>query len=224
MIVRNSARVGLSSSGGTSPSQAIDEVAQAARIAFPNGVTVKKQSRSVNLSFASLDFGFDLIPGWLRDPDGYWIPDLGAGFWIPTNPQAHAGIMTEANERSAGRLKPVIKMVKYWSRNNYDLFCSFHLELIAEWAFRQSNVDSYQTGVALVLAYLPRFVGVSMMDPAYGLNRVDKPLTSDELQKLRSRVDHDSQSARAAIQLEAGGNHTSALDTWKGIFLHGFPT
>jgi hypothetical protein len=224
LIVRNSVRVGLSSSGGTNPSQALEEVAQAARLAFPKGATVKKQSRSVNLSFVGLDFGFDLIPGWLRDPDGYWIPDFETGVWIPTNPQAHADMMTDANERSAGRLKPVIKMVKHWSRNNHDLFCSFHLELIAEWVFRQSNVDSYQTGVALVLAYLPRFVGVPMTDPAYGLNRVDKALTADELQKLRSRVNHDSQSARAAIQLEAAGNHSSALDAWKGIFSYGFPT
>jgi hypothetical protein len=224
MIVRNQARVGLSSSGGIGPSQALEEVAQAARLAFPNGVTIKKQARSVNLSFASLDFGFDVIPGWLRHPDGYWIPDLATGSWIPTNPQAHEEMMTDANERSADRLKPVIKMVKHWSRNNYDLFCSFHLELISESVFRQSKVDSYQFGVALVLVNLPRFVGVPMKDPAYGLNRVDKPLTADELRKLASRVSNDAQNARAAVQLEASGDHTNALNTWKNIFLHGFPT
>src|SRR6267154_1256600 len=51
ILARNRARVGLASSGGVLPSQALDDVAQAARAAFGNGVVIKRQSRSVNLSF-----------------------------------------------------------------------------------------------------------------------------------------------------------------------------
>jgi Second Messenger Oligonucleotide or Dinucleotide Synthetase domain len=223
MVVRNSARVGLSTSGGVGPSGALDEVAQAARLAFANNVVVKKQSRSVNLSFTGLEFGFDIIPAWLRQPDGYWIPDLESGLWIPTDPQAHERMMTAANERSDGRLKPVIKMVKHWSRYNLDLLCSFHLELISEWVFRQSALDNYAIGVALVLVNLPRFVGAQMMDPVYGLNRVDKPLSAGDLQKLRNRAENDAQNARTAIALEANGRHPEAIEKWKYIFLSGFP-
>ncbi len=85
--MRNACRVGLVSSGGIQTLQALDDVVQAARSAFPTGATISKQSRSVNVSFAGLDFGFDLIPAWLRQPDGYWIPDGDTGSWIATSPQ-----------------------------------------------------------------------------------------------------------------------------------------
>jgi hypothetical protein len=223
ILVRNGARVGLTASGGVLPSQALDEVAGAARSAFGNGVVIKKQAKSVNLSFTSIDFGFDVIPAWLRQPNGYWIPDTNTSGWIPTDPDAHAQMMTDANDRSGGRLKPVIKMVKHWSRKNYDLFCSFHLELICEWVFRQSRVDNFQTGVALVLVSLPRFVGVQVMDPIYGLHRVDKPLSTEDLQKLHNRATYDADNARAAIQLETAGRHAEAIEKWRYIFLDGFP-
>jgi hypothetical protein len=224
LLVRNSARVGLAASGGVLASQALAEVAQAARSAFGNGVAIKKQSRSVNLSFGSLDFGFDVIPAWLRQSNGYWIPDTDTSSWIPTDPHAHAQMMTDANDRSGGRLKPVIKMVKHWSRKNYDLFCSFHLELICEWVFRQSRIDNFQIGVASALVSLPRFVGVQVMDPAYGLHRVDKPLSTEDFQKLLNRATSDADNARAAIQLETTGRHAEAIEKWRYIFLDGFPS
>jgi hypothetical protein len=223
MLVRSSERVGLTSSGGVLPSQALDEVAQAARSAFGNGVAVRKQSRSVNLSFVGLEFGFDIIPAWLRQPNGYWIPDTNTSSWLPTDPQAHAQMMTDANDRSGGRLKPVIKMVKHWSRENCDLFCSFHLELICEWVFRQSQISNLQLGVALALVSLPQFVGAKVMDPVYGQNRVDKSLTAEEHTKLQNRAIYDAQNARTAIQLEAADRHAEAIKGWQHIFLAGFP-
>jgi Second Messenger Oligonucleotide or Dinucleotide Synthetase domain len=224
MLVRNTTRVGLTTSGGVLPSQALDEVAQAARSAFGSGVGIKKQSRSVNLSFADLDFGFDVIPAWLRQPDGYWIPDIDGAGWIPTDPHTHAQIMTDANDRSAGRLKPVIKMVKHWSRNNLDVLCSFHLELVCEWVFRQAQVENLQMGVALVLVRLPQVVGQKVMDPVYGLSRVDKPLSLEQLQKLQRRANYDADNVRTAIQLEASGKDTEAIHKWQHIFLAGFPS
>jgi hypothetical protein len=223
MLVRNSVRVGLASGGGILPLDALDGVVHAARAAFPNGVTVNRQSRSVNLSFAGLDFGFDLIPAWLRNPDGFWIPDVSIGSWIPTDPHSHERLMTEANQRSGGRLKPVIKMIKHWSRHNYDLLCSFHVELICERAFRGLNIDSYQVGVASVLISLPAFIGTPAMDPAYGLNRVDKPLSGQELANLGNRANYDAGNARTAIQLERSGRHEDAIAVWKHIFVGGFP-
>ena len=223
MLVRNSARVGLTGSGGVFPHQALDDVAEAANRAFGNGVVVKKQSRSVNLSFATLDFGFDLIPAWLRQPNGFWIPDIDTASWIQTDPQVHEEMMSESNERCQGKLKPIIKMIKHWSRNNLDLLCSFHLELICDRVFRQSSPDNYQTGVALVLVNLPSFVGIQMMDPVYVLNRVDNPLSADEFQKLSNRANYDAGNARKAFQLECSGSHAAAIETWKHIFLTGFP-
>ena len=208
---------------GVLPHQALDEVAEAIRKAYPLTATIKKQSRSINTQIRGLDFGFDTIPAWLRTPDGYWIPDTDSKSWIPTNPEWHSLQMTEANANLQQRLKPVIKMVKHWNRNNYELLRSFHIELICKDIFTKWQLPNYPVGVATVLAKLAPYVGQQLMDPAYGSCRVDKPLSAEEHSKLILRVNSDGGSAIEALQLENAGSHTAAIEKWKHIFLHGFP-
>jgi Second Messenger Oligonucleotide or Dinucleotide Synthetase domain len=224
LLIRNRERVGLSIDGsGVSAGRALDEVVEAVRKAYPYAATVKKQSRSVNVQLTGLEFGFDIIPAWLRSPDGYWIPDADTGYWLPSDPDAHAKIMTLANDHCGGKLKPCIKMVKHWSRQNYDLIRSFHLELICADIFSRDELTNFPIGVATVLVRLSVYVGQTVMDPIYGSSRVDKPLTPEELTKLTARVNYDAQNAVEALRLENAGLHNQAIEKWKHIFLTGFP-
>lgn len=224
ILVRNRERVGLTSDGsGVSPVQALDEVVAAVHRAFPLEASATRQARSVNVQLSGLEFGFDLIPAWLRHPNGYWIPDTDRGSWIPSDPEAHADFMTQANERSAGKLKPVIKMVKHWSRNNYDLLGSFHVELLCADLFARVEVVNYQIGVAACLLHLRDHVGRQMMDPIYGISRVDKPLSNDDHIKLANRINSDANSAVEALKMESANHQTDAVEKWKYVFLHGFP-
>lgn len=224
ILVRNKERVELSKDGsGVQPSQAIDQVAQSVVKAYPLGATVRKQSRSVNVQIQGLEFGFDLIPAWLRKSNGYWIPDVDTDSWLPTDPRAHDELMTQVNEHCEGKLKPVLKMVKHWSRNNYDLLRSFHLELICADVFSKKELPNYPVGVATVLVHLTSYVGRQMTDPVYGVSRVDKPLSADEQSKLHLRIDSDANSAIDALKLEGAGHHSEAIERWKHIFLSSFP-
>jgi hypothetical protein len=223
-LVRNDRRTGLATYGnGISPSAALDEVVAAVRMAYPLSAMIEKQNRSVNVEINGTPFGFDLTPAWLRTPDGYWIPDSDSGNWIPSDPDSHAEKMRKANDAQSGNLKPVIKMVKHWSRNNYDLLRSFHIELICVDIFSAREIDSYRFGVATVLVNLGRYVGRKMMDPVYGLSRIDKVLTADEYEQLIQRVNYDAENAIAAIRLEAEGKDYAAIEKWKHIFVRGFP-
>jgi hypothetical protein len=222
--VRNTGRTDVSTGGkGISPKVALDQVVEAVMKAYPFTATIKMQSRSVNAQIRGLDFGFDIIPAWLRNPDGYWIPDTDSNLWIPTNPQYHAQLMTEANEKLQYRLKPVIKMVKHWNRNNYGLLRSFHIELICKDIFTTWQLPNYPVGVATILAKLVPYVGQQMMDPAYKACRVDKPLSAEERGKLILRIQCDGGRAIEALQLESNGQHAAAIEKWKYIFLAGFP-
>ena len=221
-LIRNEGRTGLSTDGsGIYPSQAIDEVVNAVQKAYQQMATIRKQSRSVNVQITGLEFGFDIIPAWLRQPDGYWIPDTESGNWLPTDPDAHARILTEANDHCSGKLKPLIKMVKHWSRNNYDLIRSFHLELICADIFSREEPRNFPIGVATVLHHLPAYVGQQFMDPIYAVSRVDKPLASDEQTRLRLRINSDAQNSVDALNLEVAGRHAEAIA--KYIFVSGFP-
>ncbi len=127
MFVRNGERVALSSDGsGVYPDQALTQLVDAVQKAYLSA-QIEKQARSVNVQRAGYSFGFDLIPAWLRSPNGFWIPDRETGTWLPTDPQSHADLLTAANKKSGEMLKPVIKMIKHWSRNNYDRIRSFHI-------------------------------------------------------------------------------------------------
>ena len=224
LLVRNTAKVGVTTDGsGIFPTHALDQVAEAIGKAYPQSATIKKQSRSVNAQIKGLDFGFDIIPAWQRTPDGYWIPDTDSGSWIPTNPEWHAQLMTDANTNLQQRLKPVIKMIKHWNRHNFELLRSFHIELICKDVFTKWQLPNYPVGVACVLAKMGPFIGQLMMDPAYNSCRVDKPLSQDEYKKLIGRVNYDANNAIEALQLEGSGSHAAAIEKWKHIFLHGFP-
>jgi hypothetical protein len=226
ILIHNQYRTQLATGGnGIFPSQAIETLAGAVRQAYPSA-TLEKQSRSVNVKLPQHSFSFDLVPAWLRDPDGYWIPDTDTGGWLPTDPDAHAGLLTTANTVSKLKLKPLIKMAKHWSRNNYNLLRSFHIELICVDLVRSGKITpdiSFQLGVATILVYLRTYAGNQMMDPTYGISRVDKKLSPEELTKLLSRIDHDAQNAIDAIRLENAGDDNGAIEKWKYIFLSGFP-
>jgi len=223
-LVRNKDRTGLSTDGsGIFPGVALDQVMDAVQKAYPRGAAIKKQNRSVNVQIGGLPFGFDLTPAWLRHPDGYWIPDADSGGWMPSDPEAHATRMTRANELNNGRLKPLIKMVKHWSRNNLDRLRSFHIELICADIFRTENLDNYQLGVATVLVHLPNYAGKPMMDPIYGSSRVDEQLMSGEHGELIQRINYDATNAVEALTLERNGYDSQAIEKWNYIFLRGFP-
>jgi hypothetical protein len=224
-LVRNERRTGLAApgTGGVYPGRALDEVVEAVHKVYPAIASISKQNRSVNVQLQGLSFGFDLTPAWLRSPDGYWIPDADTGNWIPSDPDAHATRMTQANELNDGKLKPVIKMVKYWSRHNFDRLRSFHIELICADIFRTESITNFQIGVATFLVHLSPYVGRLMLDPVYNHTRVDKELPASELSELLLRIQSDAQRAVDALKLENGGYDNPAIEKWQEIFIYGFP-
>jgi hypothetical protein len=223
-LIRNKSRVGLSSDGsGVTAPTALDQVAAAVRNAYGSRARITLQHRSVNVEVQGLPFGFDLIPAWLRHPDGFWIPNSSTGGWLPSDPNAHADLMTTANEASGGKLKPLIKMTKYWSRQNYDLLCSFHIELTCREILAVETLDNWQLGLATILVRLHKYIGRPMLDPIYAQTRVDKELTPEELDRLTSRLGFDADRAVSALKLERAGDDRRALVEWETIFVGGFP-
>jgi predicted nucleotidyltransferase len=223
-LVRNDNRVALDTTGGgVQPNQALADLANAVRQAYPKAKIIT-QAKSVNAEIPGVAFGFDLIPAWYRSPDGYWIPDVDNAGWFPTDPQAHADLMTAANDANDGMLKPLIKMTKHWSRHNFDRLRSFHLELVCKDILNSQKAVAWALGMATILVHLGQYAGAVMMDPVYQVSRIDKALAPAELTELLRRIQYDAGNALEALRLEGAGNQTAAIDKWKHVFTSGFPS
>jgi hypothetical protein len=80
--------------------------------------TIQKQARSVGIEAAKADM--DVVP--IIAPQGMegtlYIPDRKLQTWLVTNPPRHTTWTTERNEASGGRFKPLVKLMKWWRREN----------------------------------------------------------------------------------------------------------
>lgn len=71
--------------------------------------------RSVSIVTAKAEM--DVVP---VTPDGeiYQLPDRDLGSWKQTNPPGHNDWSTDQNELFDGRFKPLVKLFKWWRREN----------------------------------------------------------------------------------------------------------
>ena len=76
---------------------------------------IRRQARSVGIASSKADM--DVVP---IIPYGtmYLIPDRKQEKWIMTNPHAHTNWTTTTNTAAGGRFKPLVKLMKWWRREN----------------------------------------------------------------------------------------------------------
>lgn len=73
--------------------------------------------RSVRVETYQADM--DIVPV-IENPygDGFFIPDRHAGEWHLTNPPKHFDWSVKQSEAFSGRFKPLVKLMKWWRREN----------------------------------------------------------------------------------------------------------
>ena len=70
--------------------------------------------RSVNVKLKKVDM--DVVPIISDGYGGYLIPDIHLEEWLVTNPPAHTEWTVEVNKNANGRFKPLVKLFKWWRR------------------------------------------------------------------------------------------------------------
>lgn len=79
---------------------------------------LRKQTRSVGIFTASADMDVVPIIAPLGMDGTLYIPDRKLSRWLVTNPPRHTTWTAEINEASGGRFKPLVKLMKWWRREN----------------------------------------------------------------------------------------------------------
>lgn len=180
------------------------------------------QKRSIGVGFATAGLRVELVPAFTTGQEGVFrIADRHADRWILSAPQIHTEISTEANQRSGGHLKPVIKMLKAWKRQHNLPIKSFHLEVMC---YRAPISPSHTLSEALTWAfsYLSQAIVFPCPDPARVGDPLDIDMTPQERKQMAFQLSRCAKSSVEALDLESR-NPVWAHNRWCRIFGELYP-
>lgn len=180
---------------------------------------INKRSVRVNTWNAVMD----IVPV-IKWNVGYQIADRDTGGWRYTNPPLHSSWATEQNKLFGGRFVRLVKMFKWWRRENptgkrpkgfvLEMLVSMHApreqEHLGE-AFTQMLERIYQTyGASAALGIKP-FIGDPALPSNDILDKVTVPQWKDFIEKVRVH-------SRFAREAQDADDVERATYQWKRVF------
>jgi len=184
--------------------------------------TVSSKKVAVKLDFTSI--AVDVVPCFRRQGGGYLMPN-GSGSWMSTNPPFHTELMKAANDEHDAKLRPLVKLMKFWNVANGHHLSSLHVELMTERMWRGVNFGArlYSSLVCESLKAMPGWVGKAFADPWESGHAIDIALSTDERAKAIRMLNEDAERSRKAEEFRKSGKIEEAFECWSIIFNHQFP-
>jgi hypothetical protein len=167
----------------------------------------------------------DVVGGFYRTGGGFLIPN-GTGGWQATNPPFHDDLMTNANVRVGGQLKPLVRVMKAWNiMGNYGYLRSFHLEMMVEQMWRSATaLPAMPEAVAKTLKAGGGWVRATHPDPWTGSGQnLDSYLGPGRRAASAKNMDDDAVRAQTALDYVAAGQTANAFERWDVVFGRQFP-
>lgn len=93
------------------------------------------------------DKDFDVLPCFAEPGGGYRIPNSDLSGWTYTFPEQLATEVNIVNKNTNYRLKSLIKVIKYWNRENDKLIPSYHIEETAIEIFTLAKFENYEFAI-----------------------------------------------------------------------------
>jgi hypothetical protein len=191
---------------------------------------IRKQARSVGISTASADM--DAVP--IIAPQGMegtlYIPDRKLSQWLVTNPPRHTSWTTEINQVSGGRFKPLVKLMKWWRRENPTVSKrpkGFVIECIAAECmdFEETQYADLFLGTleGIVTKYAMYIAAGSLpfiKDPGVPSSSVTSGMTFAAFEGFYNKAEAHAELGRRAQKEQ---DPEKALTLWRKIFGPRFP-
>lgn len=190
---------------------------------------IGKDGQAIVIAFRDGQHPVDVVPGYfwkagLANYPIFRIPD-GGGDWMETSPQLQNKYIAEADERSAGKLKGVARLLKYWAqtRTTTDSLSGFHIEmLLAETdicACPQTHSTAFTKAIYVLAARNCR----ALQDPL-GISGYIKAVGTESKQVTLDRaIQTAAYHCQSAMQAEEGSNTQEATRQWDIVFNGHFP-
>ena len=209
------------------PAAVVDSLYKAVKSGYS---TVRKQQRSVGVETdqASMDVVPIIAP--FGDDGPFYIPDRKLEKWLETNPPRHTTWTTETNDATGKRFKPLVKLMKWWRRENPTVAKKpkgFVMECITAECMDKDEthygelfantlegvVSRYR--VSVLLGQVPR-----IDDPGVPGNSVTDGMTFAAFEGFYRKAEAHAEKAREALAEE---DAEKATKLWREIFGDRFP-
>lgn len=186
--------------------------------------SIRRDAQAIVVGFGQGEYSVDVVPAiyYKAAPNGYpiyRIPD-GEGDWMTTAPGLHAAYFKGRDERSGGRLKHVVQMIKLWAqaRATPVPLSSFHLEIVLAASGLMSGTVPYSRGLALSFGLLNLRSGAAIRDPSGVSGLIPAASSETKRESLERSLAFASEHAIAAHAAERVGDAVEALRQWRIVF------
>ena len=191
---------------------------------------LRKQARSVGVFTSTADM--DIVP--IIAPDGMdgtlYIPDRQLEEWLETNPPAHSTWTTEMNAASERRFKPLVKLAKWWRRENPTISKrpkGFMIECIVaecmdfgETQYAELFLSMLETIESRYSTYVSLDMVPFIEDPGVPGNSVLSSMTISAFKGFYNKAATCAEIGRRALD---AGDTEEGLLLWRDVFGSRFP-
>lgn len=174
---------------------------------YKGKVTQDRPCVTIKLS----DKNFDVLPSFEQSWGGYLIPSHDLQSWTYSNPKQLTTDLDDIHRERTYKVKPTIKAVKYWNKENDKYIPSYHVEEVAISIFRMYSFTNFEQAVRLWFENAEYYLDSSKFksNDQYNtaINRIKK--VKEKLQDAKKKYDE--------------GEETKATEIWKEVFGREFP-
>lgn len=175
-------------------------------ILMKSGLPVDRTLTTVSVDLGG-DLRVDITPATVRpiaNHNDYLVPDVAGKGWIGYAPRLHDALVEDAVTRLGPHFRPMVRMLKWWSKHHSNAWQSFAIEGLVNEVFR-SDIPAYPLAVSEYFA--SDSVTASTDRSALGALRESRNLAQEAV----------------GLSMDEPGACSRASELWRGVFGDRFP-
>lgn len=170
---------------------------------------VKQDRPCITISLSNKDF--DVLPSFEQTGGGYLIPNYDLTSWTYSYPEQLSKNLDDVNRQRNYKVKPTIKTIKYWNRENGGLIPSYHIEELAISIFSTASFKNYEEYIRAWFDSAKLYLNSQKFD------------SDDKYDRASAKVEKIKDKLIEAKQLYDADEEHQALEIWKKVFGDEFP-
>lgn len=201
-----------------SSSAVLDNLRASLARGLPN-CSVRIDRPAVRVTYFDGGPAVEITPAYYQATDDYDIPDPNGPDWIRSNPAVHLDYVNDAQKKTNGKAKSLVRLVKTWKVRNSVPLSSFYLEMRAAQYAHANTIIIYDWDLRNFFRSLSGDGLREMNDPTNYGRRIATG-TSNLIESMTAKFALEEAARLSALAKDASDaeNHANAVVYWKRLF------